>query len=80
MANNYNRWYEKFGVIIEDETKAWINEIPTHLDIVDVIGDVTDFIAVTLRDAYTAYQEENEHIEMQYEEKQSQELLEGYCY
>ena len=80
MELNYNKWYENLGVVLEDEIKLWINSIPDTLDITDILGDTSDFIASTLRDAYTYYVEENEQIEHQYYEDQEQVLLEGHCF
>lgn len=80
MLDNYNSWYEKHGVEIEDETKAWIRDIPSVLDINDILDDVGGFITSTLRDAYRLYVEENEHFDNQADVQSERELLEGYCF
>lgn len=80
MAENYNKWYEKTGVVLEDEIKEWVLGIPSVMDINDILGDTSDFITSTLRDAYNLYVEENEHIDAQYGIEQERELLEGYCF
>lgn len=80
MADNYNEWYEKLGMILEDEVKHWLSNIPASLEICDIIDDENGFIVSTLRDAYSLYQDENAHIDYMYEVKQEQELLEGHCF
>ena len=80
MVESYNQWYEKIGIILEDDIKKWFESIPTVLEMCDIIDDENGFIVSTLRDAYSVYTEENAYVDYMYDIKQEQELLEGHCF
>lgn len=57
---NYENWYNKFGNKKEEEIEAWLNNVPSGIDIQEDLGifDATEFTISILQEEYISFIDE----------------------